>query len=174
MSATKREFMRQDAEPLPPLSQYDRLERIAMSHGLHIQRVDGYQVVNARREVVLGTIPMTLDEMDTTISQTLALLDGGRAAAVQRIAKAEPELAHLAAHRAHAARRAWEAEHLGPDGDWVEVDEDSVIPALEYDAKVHGPALIGAEEIARRVINAKVKAGLLERLPGGLVREIKP
>lgn len=106
MSETKREFLRGEDARCAALSQYDRLLRIAMSHGLHIQRVEGYQVVNIRREVVLGTIPMTLDELDTTFSQTLAQLG-------------------------EEARHAY----------------------------------------AQALIDAKVEAGELERLPGGLVRE---
>lgn len=78
-----------------------------------------------------------------------------------------------AERRSHEARLAWEAEHLGPDGDYIELDENRAVKALEYDPQIHGPVLINSKEIARRIINAKVKAGELERLPGGMIREVR-
>lgn len=79
-----------------------------------------------------------------------------------------------ATRRARAEREAWEAEHLhGPNADYIEIDERHVVKALAYDPQVHGPALISADEIARRVVNAKVLAGELERLPSGSVREVQ-
>jgi hypothetical protein len=41
--------------------------------------------------------------------------------------------------RAHAARLEWEAEHLGPDGDYVDLGGGRVIERAKYDPAVHGP-----------------------------------
>lgn len=44
-------------------------------------------------------------------------------------------------HRAHAERLAWEAEHLGPGGDYIALaDGNRVVKADRYDPAVHGPA----------------------------------
>lgn len=40
---------------------------------------------------------------------------------------------------AHAEREAWEAAHLGPDGDYLKLANGHVVKTSEYDADKHGP-----------------------------------
>jgi hypothetical protein len=40
---------------------------------------------------------------------------------------------------ARAERAAWEAVHLGPDGDYIALASNRVVKKAEYDPAVHGP-----------------------------------
>lgn len=48
--------------------------------------------------------------------------------------------------RAAAERDAWEAEHLGPDGDYVDLGGGRAVKKAEYDEEKHGPAIIRGED----------------------------
>jgi len=47
-------------------SKYERLERIAASHGLHLQHVDAYQLIT-KMGAHIGS-PKTLEDMETTFT----------------------------------------------------------------------------------------------------------
>ena len=61
----------------------------------------------------------------------LVRLPDGRLIEADRYAEAE--------RHAEAERLAWEAEHLGPDGDYVDLGDGRVVEKSEYDPAVHGP-----------------------------------
>lgn len=125
--------------------QYDRLERLVMSYGMHVRRVERYQVINVRDEVVVGGNGATLAQIEEVFSTTLDVINrkvesgelvrlpGG----LLRDSEADAWL------RANEERKDWEAAHLGPDGDYVDLGGGRVIERANYDPEKHGPIVCG-------------------------------